>query len=73
MLDFETTSPHVMIENIRRNSRHEVQEACREVLLKWLSGQPCSSGPVTWRTLIDIMRKIEYCSLADKLEQELFS
>jgi len=62
-----------MIEIIRENCRYQVEDCCREVLVKWLSGSQCSSGPVTWRTLIAVMRKISFDTLADQLEQELNS
>lgn len=72
-LEFEPpSSAEYMIKNINRNCRGEVEEACREVLLKWLSGQPpCNSGPVTWRTLIKVIRKMDFCTLAQDLEEEL--
>ena len=71
-LEFQPPSlPAAMIRNIERNSRGEVGEACREVLLKWLSGHPSSCQPVTWRTLIAVIRKLDQCSLAEELEKEL--
>ena len=61
-----------MIRNIERNCRGNVEEACREVLLKWLSDdQPTNCTPVTWRTLIYVIKKMEYSELAEDLEREL--
>ena len=72
VLEFQPPSlSSSMIENISRNCQYQVEECCREVLLKWLSGATCSSGPVTWRTLIKVIRKISFEDLADQLEHEL--
>ena len=74
MLEFQPPSEcGSMMEAIRRNCHYQVEDCCREVLLKWLSGSQCSSGSVTWRTLITVMRKISFDTLADQLEQELNS
>lgn len=74
MLEFEPSSlASAMIDNISKNCRYQVEECCREVLLKWLSGHPCTSGPVTWRTLIRVIRTIDYDVLASELQQELSS
>ena len=72
-LDFQLpSSEEYLIKNIERNCRGDVEEACREVLLKWLSGDPPSNcTPVTWRTLIEVIKKLDHQSLAAELEQEL--
>ena len=71
-LQFEPSSSVAsMIKSIERNCRYVVEDCCREVLLKWLSGQPHSSKPVTWRTLIEVMKTLDYCLLAEELTQEL--
>ena len=71
-LSFEpASSASSMIKNINRNCRGEVEEACREVLLKWLSGDPSSSLPVTWRSLIEVIKTLDHCTLAVELEEEL--
>ena len=71
LLQFESSSAEVMIENIRRNCRDEVDQACREVLLMWISGHPSKCTPVTWRTLIEVIKKLDCLTLANDLEQEL--
>ncbi len=72
-LEFQPpSSEEYMIKNIERNCRGEVEEACREVLLKWLSGDPRSNcTPVTWRTLIEVIKRLDHQNLAEELEQEL--
>ena len=60
------------IEAIRENSRHEDGEACREVLLLWLSGAT-SRKPVTWATFINLLRDMKQVELADELTIELES
>ena len=71
-LEFEpASSTQHMIRNINRNCRGEVEEACREVLLKWLSGHPSNCQPITWRTLIAVIKKMDHSTLACELEQEL--
>ena len=58
------------LKEIRKNSRDEAQDACREVLLLWLSGET-SRTPVTWATLITLLREIKQEELADELTAEL--
>ena len=72
-LEFEgPESAQTMIEDISSHCRGEVEQACREVLLKWLSGSPPSKcTPVTWRTLIGVVKKLDCLTLADELEKEL--
>ena len=59
------------IETIQNNARHQVEEACREVLLMWLSG---ASGrkPVAWATLIEVLNDLKHDSLAEEIKSELF-
>ena len=73
LLQFQPpSSAQDMIQHIGESCRGDVQEACREVLLKWLSGDPPSHcKPVTWRTLIGVIRKLDNRSLAGDLEKEL--
>ncbi len=58
------------ITEIRKSSRRQDDEACREVLLVWLSGAT-NRNPVTWATLIGLLRDIEQEKLANELEAEL--
>ncbi len=60
-----------IIDNISRNCRYQVEECCREVLLKWLAGNSSSGEPVTWRSFIGAIRKLSFDSLADELQTEL--
>ena len=74
LLEFEpASSAQNLMKTIERNSRGEVSDACREVLLKWISGQPSNCQPVTWRTLISVIEKLDNAVLARDLEEELSS
>lgn len=58
-----------MIKNIRRNTE-SVEDACKEVLSKWVSEHPSTRRPVTWRTLIQVIECLDPV-LASDLKQEL--
>ncbi len=60
------------VNEIRTSSRRQDEEACREVLLMWLSGAT-SRMPITWATMIELLRDIKQEELAKELETELNS
>ena len=60
---------HNMISTIRRNNVGKVEDACRDVLLKWLAGN--GRKPVTWATFIDILIDMGESTVADKIRQIL--
>ena len=58
-----------MISVIKRNNAGKVEDACRDVLLKWLAGG--GRKPVTWATFIEVLRDMGESSLADKTKEAL--
>lgn len=58
------------METIQTNARHQVEDACREVLFMWLSG---TSGrqPVTWATFLEVLKLVNHESLAEDIRSEL--
>ena len=60
---------HNMISTIRRNNVGKVEDACRDVLLKWIAGS--GRKPVTWATFIDVLIDMGESTLADKIRQLL--
>ena len=69
-LNFEPAEGnHSMIAIIKRNSFGKVEDACRDVLLKWLAGG--GRKPVTWTTFIEVLRDMGKSSLADKIKETL--
>lgn len=60
---------HSTITAIRRNNVGKVEDACRDVLLKWLAGN--GRKPVTWATFIDALIDMGESTLADKIRELL--
>ena len=56
------------IDSVRMNTHHQVEEACLEILKRWLSGS--GRKPVTWSTFIECLDDIELGILADDLRSE---
>ena len=55
-----------MIAVIKRNNGGRVEDACRDVLLKWLAGG--GRKPITWTTFVEVLRDMGESSLANKIE-----
>ena len=69
-LNFEPAEENQsMISVIKRNNAGKVEDACRDVLLKWLAGG--GRKPVTWATFIEVLRDMGESSLADKTKEAL--
>ena len=69
-LNFEPAEENQsMIAVIKRNNAGKVEDACREVLLKWLAGG--GRKPVTWATFIDVLIDMSESNLADKIKKAL--
>ena len=60
-----------MMAVIKRNNAGKVEDACRDVLLKWLAGGGCK--PVTWATFIEVLRDMGEPNLADKIKGIMLS
>ena len=64
-LHFESS----VIEIIRRNSFHQTEDACRDVLWRWLEGQGETRQPVNWATLIESLLDAGFVIMADNLRE----
>ena len=62
-LDFETSE----IEHVR-DMFHQTEDACREVLRRWLEGQGETRQPVNWAILIDSLLEAGIVEIADNLK-----
>ena len=53
------------VEAIENQYRDNAEKINIEILKKWIQGQ--GKQPVTWRTLVDVLREIDLNSLADSI------
>ena len=59
--------PHgTRVHNIEHNYR-EIERINTEILREWVTGR--GKKPVSWETLIEVLRDIELCTLASEIEQ----
>ncbi|MCG8622948.1 MAG: death domain-containing protein, partial [Proteobacteria bacterium] len=66
-LNFEPAEENQsMIAVIKRNNAGRVEDACRDVLLKWLAGD--GRKPITWTTFVEVLKDMGESSLANKIE-----
>ena len=61
----------VKVEAIAMKHNNNAENASQEILLKWLRGM--GKQPVTWNTLIEVLRDIDLKSLAKDIESSLQS
>ena len=54
------------VRNIERDYR-EIERINTEILREWVTGR--GKKPVTWKTLTEVLRLIELCALASKIEE----
>ena len=57
------------IESIDMGALCKPEEACRQILVKWLDGDDDLRGPVTWSTLIQCMIDAGLVGMADRLKE----
>lgn len=60
--------PQHKIDIIQTDNNNRCEDACRDMLEKWLNGIRETLQPVTWRTLIDALQKCDQCELAKSLD-----
>ena len=53
------------VRNIERDYR-EIEQINTEILRKWTTGK--GKKPVSWKTLTEVLRDIELCTLASEIE-----
>ena len=58
-----------IVDCLKEKCRGDPQEIVTTVYKKWISGT--GRQPVTWQTLIDVLRDIELTSLAEEIETAL--
>ena len=49
----------------------QTEDACREVLRRWLEGQGETRQPVNWATLIDSLSEAGFVDVAEELQEAL--
>lgn len=57
------------IESIDMGAMYKPEEACRQMLVKWLDGDDELKGPVTWGTLIQSLIDAGLVDMADRLKE----
>ena len=63
--------PHI-IKIIEQQTRCNPEDACREMFFRWLHGDK-SLQPVTWKTVITSLRRINLNSLAEIVNEILIT
>ena len=61
--------PDRVIEIIKKDHRHSSEDACREMLRRWLAGE--SGQEVTWGQLIEALKDMQRSILAEAVQQLL--
>ena len=59
--------PQSIIDIIQANNDNKCENACREMLGRWLNGTMGTRQPVVWQTLIDVLEECDKCELARSL------
>ena len=55
------------IKTIEKDYRGSMEEACREMFMRWLDGEDDLVQPCTWDTLIDCLGHASFDDVADSL------
>ena len=58
-----------MVDGLEEKCHHDPEKIVRAVYKKWISGT--GRKPVTWQTLVGVLRDIELNTLADEIETAL--
>ena len=56
------------MKSIERDYPSRSEDACREMFVKWLDGDPNLRSPVSWDTLIDCLEKARLEDLAENVK-----
>ena len=56
-----------VIEIVRRDTFYQTEDACREMLQRWLEGYGGTRQPVNWGTLIDSLLDAGFVDIAENL------
>jgi len=68
-LHFESS----VIEIVKRNNFYQPEDACREMLRRWLEGQGETRQPVNWATLIDSLLEAGFVDISENLHEVIRS
>ena len=61
---------HDVTQRIKIQFNNNLASTTREVLYQWIQGK--GKQPVTWRTFIQVLRKIELSVVANQIEDSLY-
>ena len=56
---------------IRRDTHFQVEDACRTVFNMWLGGKEGWREPITWATVVDVLKEVDLGVLSDELKSIL--
>ena len=56
------------MKSIEKDYPSRSEDACREMFIKWLEGDPSLRSPLTWDTLIDCLEEARLEDLADSVK-----
>ena len=62
-----------VIDSVKRNNFYQTEDACREMLRRWLEGQGETRQPVNWATLIDSLLEAGFIDIAENLHEVIRS
>ena len=57
-----------VIEIVRRDMFHQSEDACREILRRWLEGQRGTRQPVNWATLVNSLLEAGFVDMVEDLQ-----
>ena len=60
------------IEGIRRDTHYQVEQACTSVFSVWLGGREGLREPITWATVVAVLKEADLGVLSDDLNSVLF-
>ena len=56
----------IRVHNMEHKHREDAEQINTEILREWATGR--GKTPVTWKTLTEVLRDIELCTLADEIK-----
>lgn len=56
---------------IEEHHKESMEEACQEMFIRWLVGEPDLAQPCTWGTLIRCLRQAGFSDIADSVSMIL--
>lgn len=59
------------IKTIERDYKSSMEEACKEMFMRWLKGEHDLASPCTWRTLVKCLDRARLTDIANSLRKTL--